>query len=342
MMKHIVTLICICITALSYGSKNESKEEIFIEISKVSERTIDSMTMDQALFIFNIQGLFESDSNAVVQYTLDGISSRKRLSNSSFEVETTPGKHVFQFYLTSNLKRTGYSSIFRDSLEIGAQVEATYLANVLSIQEPQVIDPMPIQTIRTEKVLCKPVIYLYPEEQTEIQVEVDIHGHSPIFYPKYEEGWSVLAEPNGQLEIGDENYRYLFWESTEVDYLTSIDLNEGFVVNGSNVVAFLEEHLNSFGFTAAERADFITYWGPKMATNDYSLVRFEFNESCDKFAELNISPKPDNVYRFYIFISSIEGDYYVKPQVIPVMNRNGFTVLEWGGQISDYQPKITL
>lgn len=65
-----------------------------------------------------------------------------------------------------------------------------------------------------EPVAEKPVIYLYPEEKTLVHVELDFNGEVTSTYPAYENGWDVLARPDGTLtdpQTGREYY-CLFWE----------------------------------------------------------------------------------------------------------------------------------
>jgi hypothetical protein len=45
----------------------------------------------------------------------------------------------------------------------------------------------------------KPVIYLYPQETTEIRVKLDYDGILTCTYPRYENGWTVTAQPDGTL-----------------------------------------------------------------------------------------------------------------------------------------------
>ena len=40
---------------------------------------------------------------------------------------------------------------------------------------------------------AKPVIYLYPEEETTINVQLDYHGQLTTTYPAYGDGWTVTA-----------------------------------------------------------------------------------------------------------------------------------------------------
>ena len=60
----------------------------------------------------------------------------------------------------------------------------------------------------------KPVIYLYPEDEEEVTVKLGKKEKLTCTYPKYNDGWKVLAEPSGDLidlETGKELYS-LYWE----------------------------------------------------------------------------------------------------------------------------------
>ena len=167
-----------------------------------------------------------------------------------------------------------------------------------------------------------------------VKVEVDIKGDKPFFYPEYNNGWECVAQPNGDLKIGNDTYNYLFWEASEEDHLDDNTLTDGFYVEGQNAIAFLESKLNSAGFTSKEKADFITFWGPRIQANEHNFIRFDFNEACNKYADLKISPEPDHIYRIYIQIAPLDKKIKTDGQDIVPIDRNGFTVLEWGGQMS--------
>ena len=114
----------------------------------------------------------------------------------------------------------------------------------------------------------KPVIYLYPEAETDVTVRLDYVGDLTCTYPAYDGAWRVAAAPDGTLT--DENgqtYRYLYWEGTDnVQY----DFSEGFCVPGSETAAFLEDALAQLGLTRAEANEFIIYWLPQMEQNAYN------------------------------------------------------------------------
>lgn len=61
----------------------------------------------------------------------------------------------------------------------------------------------------------KPVIYLYPEQETDVRVTLDLAGELTCAYPAYGDGWSVRAAPDGTLtDESGQTYRYLYWEGT--------------------------------------------------------------------------------------------------------------------------------
>lgn len=94
----------------------------------------------------------------------------------------------------------------------------------------------------------KPVIYLYPEEKTEVAVKLDYDGELTATYPDYRNGWQVMAMPDGTLydRFDGREYSYLFWEGTCPG---AYDLSKGFVVKGEDTKDFLQEKLAFLGLT---------------------------------------------------------------------------------------------
>ena len=67
---------------------------------------------------------------------------------------------------------------------------------------------------------AKPVIYLYPEEETQVTVQLDYAGELTCTYPTYQDGWTVTASPDGTLTDNQgQTYNYLYWEGKDnVEY----------------------------------------------------------------------------------------------------------------------------
>ena len=51
----------------------------------------------------------------------------------------------------------------------------------------------------TDVGFAKPVIYLYPEEETNVTVKLDYNGELTCTYPKSDGTWRVTAKPDGTL-----------------------------------------------------------------------------------------------------------------------------------------------
>ena len=56
-----------------------------------------------------------------------------------------------------------------------------------------------LSACREEQAAAKPVIYLYPEEETAVTVKLDYAGALTCTYPTYGDGWAVTACPDGTL-----------------------------------------------------------------------------------------------------------------------------------------------
>ena len=175
----------------------------------------------------------------------------------------------------------------------------------------------------------KPVIYLYPEEETEVTVKLDFDGTMTAAYPDYGDGWTVVAAPDGTLTdpVTGREYSCLFWEGVSQ---RQYDFTSGFCVEGKDTAAFLEAVLSRLGLTDKEADEFIIYWLPRMEGNSYNLISFQ-GESYTDSAALAIDPMPDSVLRVFMAWRGLNAPVEVEPQELPGFERTGFTVVEWGG-----------
>lgn len=180
----------------------------------------------------------------------------------------------------------------------------------------------------------KPVIYLYPEKETKVKVELNYKGNLTVTYPDFDKninGWEVTAKKDGTLKNQKDNleYQYLFWEGAPtVPY--SFNMNEGYCVKGSDTKTFLQNTLPKLGLTAKEYNEMIVFWLPKMMNNNYNIIHFA-GESYTKSAPLTITPKPQTLIR--VFMAYRPSNTFVKTSepLIHTPKRTGFTVVEWGG-----------
>ena len=177
----------------------------------------------------------------------------------------------------------------------------------------------------------KPVIYLYPEEETDVHVELELtEADLSTTYPRYNNGWNVTASPDGSLlnKADGTHHKYLFWDA--VNCRTRFDFSEGFCVAGSDTEGFLKEKLSYMGLTEEEMNEFIVYWLPLMEHNRYNLISFQGDVYTDS-AKLNITPKPDSLLRIFMAYVPLEEAVDIEPQQLDTFERKGFAVVEWGG-----------
>lgn len=181
-------------------------------------------------------------------------------------------------------------------------------------------------------VFKKPVIYLYPESNTNIRVKLGQPEKLLCSYPLYKDnGWEVNAESDGlltYLESGRKLYS-LYYESENI-----VDFNieeDGFVIKGQDTVNFLEEKLEILGLNEIEAEEFIIYWLPILEANEYNYIRFATIDEINANMELDIQPKPDSLIRVLMTFKGLKEPINVNEQKLMTPERNGFVAVEWGG-----------
>lgn len=179
---------------------------------------------------------------------------------------------------------------------------------------------------------AKPVIYIYPEQETEVSVKLGYEDKITCIYPSYNNGWNVTAQPNGTLIDTKTNKKYysLYYESDNTKKYNG-NLTEGFVVSKENVANFLEKKLAILGLNYKESEEFIIYWLPKLEQKDYVYIRFQTMNEIESNMPLLVTPSPDTLIRIMMEWKSLDNSIDVKEQVLTSVIRNGYTVVEWGG-----------
>jgi len=182
-----------------------------------------------------------------------------------------------------------------------------------------------------EVMVKKPIIYLYPTRETEVNVTLWTPKNLSHTYPKYNpERWrNVIAQPDGELK-DTETWRKLYALYREWKAYTKDNFDEWFVVKWENIISFLEEKLAILWLNEREAEEFIVYWLPQMEKNNYNLIRFETKEEQDINMPLNIIPKPDTVIRVMMDWKVIDEPINISEQQLVTPERKWFTVVEWG------------
>lgn len=177
----------------------------------------------------------------------------------------------------------------------------------------------------------KPVIYLYPEETTDMRVWVSPRGGFSYTEPAYGDGWEVTAYTDGQIVNKEDGvtYPYLFWEGRGGLYP---QVESYWVVEQEGVEAFLVSALSSMNFNPSEIEDFLEFWLPRMESDSFYKIGFHGTAVMNELAPLSLSVRPDHVFRVLMDYEGLDAwEPSDPPSYLPRANRDGFEVMEWGG-----------
>lgn len=288
-----------------------------------------------------------------VSYTsgYDGCRGSLTLENSSSDAETLDTKNDLVQVATTDKGDSIYEIKSKD-FRIFQQfwfwkVTQNGLADVLTYNDYLALKPILIQkdqlgiyrmVFRSELVASKcwgePLIYLYPEKQLDVQVGLsDVVGLTES-EPKYNNGWSVTAYPDGKIydKTSERYYPYLYWEGSAPVSSNPVIVS---VVKREDIHNYFDITLSKLGLNSKEKIDFEKYWEPQINVSRYYLFSFYETMELNKIAPLNIEPKPDTLVRVLMSYQGLEQkvdvdmDYQDKDFNTPI--RKGFTVVEWGG-----------
>lgn len=321
-MKYLILVIVATIFSNSYAGEKYPERPNYQIISSELDNTLSER---ESKFTFQVTAndLFDQRQ---IRYSIDNDEYIAFLDdNNEFSLYSKPGKHRFMILLT-----TDFHEIITDSIEIQARYHTKILLNFKSSVRPILVK--------------KPVIYLYPERDMTVNVEIDPVGQLFYTYPAYNNGWEVYAKTNGELVHQGQTLNYLFWEAQMS--LTASTSENAIVVSKFDAESKISAALDAFGLNSKEKADFLTYWIPEILSSNSENVHLQFlyNEDCDLFGELNVSPTPDRIARIYLLWSPTKKEITTQTEFSNNLsfNRTGFTVIEWGGAEIDLNEELSL
>jgi hypothetical protein len=208
----------------------------------------------------------------------------------------------------------------------GLSVLIILVLNNCKKETESITNPVEDDTTDSRWVVYKPNIYIYPQYETNLNVYLKFPNGGKIIQsiPEYNTGWNVFVKQSGLI---DNQYEYLFYEA-QIPELLQKDF--GWIVNGTQLDSFFTNNLQSLAFSTKEIKDFTDYWIPLLnETKSYSIYP-QFNEELSDIIQLDISIRPDNLIRVWYVIEEYTEILDLEEPVIPVFQRLGFVILEWG------------
>jgi hypothetical protein len=181
----------------------------------------------------------------------------------------------------------------------------------------------------------KPIIYLYPEKPTLVNVRLEIPGvvtESDPLYPV--EGWqNILAFPDGKLIYQNKNYHELYYETATIKAKSP---EKGYYIARSELLPRLTEYTTKLGLNSFEQKEFLGYWVPRLEALHAPYIFFSVysNTEKERVDHVAITPSPDTTIAFLAYFKSVNIPGTAEPLPFPVTpRRHGFTMVEWGGTI---------
>ncbi|PZE17050.1 hypothetical protein DNU06_09890 [Putridiphycobacter roseus] len=289
-------------------------------------------------------------------YTIQEKSMQSALSKDSLYLEgkvsytTKPGPESFGQISSLDLKTTkvfarngNYKIVIPRSAKGIFFFQSGYQEVVINLKEYSAFNHFKINIIAKENraviMVEKPVIYLYSSEPVETNLTLKPKGALAFTYPKYNDGWHIRTQKNGEILnlATKKKHPYLFWEAkqTNVHFQEEDGKITAFVMDTDTVISFLETQLHSLGLNARESTDFITYWAPRLQVKKYATVQFLIQEEYnDLFGTIQSSMPIDYQLRIGMLFEvsdRMPNIAMTTPTFNHMMERNGFTLIEWGG-----------
>jgi len=250
--------------------------------------------------------------------TLSSNSIQKKIKTDAkgiYKLILKNGKYKFQFFYNES-----FFEIYTDSIKGKAGCKTPITIYFQSSEMPVMAE--------------KPVIYVYSPETTSVKIKLTPKGAFNFTYPEYKNEWDFKATAGGDLLTNNSTYPYLFWDGPLNITTNDINMKEGYHIGKDQLLNFFETKLTLMGLSAKEKADFITYWYPIMSKHKSYVIRFLFNNDYNKYAQLEMEPKPDNVLRVFMLWEQVNEKAEITKlteQKIPTIIRSGLTLIEWGG-----------
>ena len=235
----------------------------------------------------------------------------------------TTFKNEYKRFVNKSLSLITYSpeesiNIFYEGITKEVDESYTITGEVVTLYDKMCnkVKPMPVK---------KPAVYLYPEKDMNIKVSVLINGVMTKSEPEYNSGWDVFAT---RESIINGKYDYLFYEA---DLKTLKLPEEGWIVEYNNLEKWFDEYLPNLGLNEKETGQFKEYWLKDLKEANYYEIKLLDNNFLYDNMRLVISPEPQTLIRLNFYFKPLNNKPRLKEPVITKKERNGFTVVEWGG-----------
>jgi hypothetical protein len=318
MIQKLILLIYLSLPLYGLSGLKESYPSVWVIKDSLSK----SIHQDSVRLVFNVTDhynqLMLDQHPAIIQVKIDGKMKKYTITDKkrTFKFSLLRGKHSLSFFLNANFEELHFEKELTGGhyYEIGLNFKESYSSG---------------RQIMVEK----PVIYLYSETEQAFTLKIRTDAELQFTYPSYKDEWKGTVSKSG-MQINGTNYPYLFWDAQLPAERLKLNWEDADQLIGEQTTAYLSAHLDHLGFNAKEKADFITYWGPRMQKMNYVEVLWIQNEAIQDIATLEISNgfTQNRVYIIFKEISDLKDEALpLKLTKLKPLNRTNNYLVEWGG-----------
>lgn len=169
-------------------------------------------------------------------------------------------------------------------------------------------------------------LYLYPETDFYVRVNLDIRGALLRSAPAYKKGWYVYSSKKSTINYEYDDLSY------EADFEKMPQLSAGsWVVAREELQVWFDGHLLAFGLSVFEAQRFKELWLPRLNRSPYYEIGFVSRGFLDENDTLTVVPRPETLIRLVFYFIPLAEEKAFAPPVVSAPQRRGFTVVEAGG-----------
>jgi hypothetical protein len=303
---------------VGFSKEEKSVPSVWIIKDSVSKK----IHADSVKLVFKVKDvnnqLMLNQHSLVIQVKMNGKTKKYTITDKkrTFKFPLSKGKQHLSFYINANFDEINFEREFQGGhyYEVGLNFQGSASSG---------------RQIMVEK----PVIYLYTDHEEAFSLKIKTDAELQFTYPAYKEEWKGSASPDGTIQMNGSNYPYLFWDAQLPVEDLKLNWDDADQMEGINAMNYLENQLISAGFNAKEKADFITYWGPRIQKLKYVQILWVQNKDADAIASLETYPhfKQNRVYLVFRQMNELtERSLIIKNSLTPI-DHSGFCLVEWGG-----------
>lgn len=321
MIYKLALLLGLYLPVFAFSGERESLPQFWIIKDSVSKSVHpDSVKLVIRVFDPNNQLMLDQHP-AIIQMKVDKKTKKYTISqnNMAFGKKLSKGVHDILFYLNASF----------ESIEFHLDFEGGHYYEIgIAFQYELGSDP------RHQIMLEKPVIYLYSEKEEHFSLKIKTGADLQFTYPAYNGEWKGTSSPSGIIQLNGAAFPYLFWDADLSSESLRLSWSDADLIEGKQTISYLQNRLDQIGFNAKEKADFITYWGPRIQKMPYAEILWMQNESIDEIASLEITPtfKTNRIYLIFRETSqSVDQQLHIGTKLLQPIDRSGNYLVEWGG-----------